>query len=305
MARADYRVQMERHAGEWDVLPHGLPVPSWIDDADSRDGTYRGVARLSDEVLEGNRWPAFSGASLAELAQRCATLCALAVVGPRRRPRPREISVFFRKAIPVADPRGRPHVADGEPTLEWEAVAQQGGADIAIDVRMMRRARGAPAPVTAVEARARFDAVDDHAAIEDVERRTADYLVRLPRRLALPAYDAGFSDAEIRGSCVEPPGSLLAAAEQMLGNAGKIVRGDGAPADVEESMLIAEMSYRWLEDVSDGRATYTARSGPRTMDQKGRLWMNATAVLTLDGRTVGNAAGALVFHRSPPPGATM
>jgi hypothetical protein len=73
-----------------------------------------------------------------------------------------------------------------------------------------------------------------------------------------------------------------------------------AGADVEESMLIAEMSYRWLEDVSDGRVTYTARSGPRSMDQKGRLWMNATAVLTLDGRSVGDAAGALVFHRSRP-----
>src|SRR5262249_31933970 len=134
MARADYRAQMQRHAGEWDVLPHGLPVPSWTDDADSRGGRCRGVAGLSGEGLEGNRWPAFSGASLAELAQRCATLCALAVVGTRRSPRPRETSVFFRKAIPVADPRGRPHVADGEPMLEWEAVAERGTTDIAIAV---------------------------------------------------------------------------------------------------------------------------------------------------------------------------
>jgi hypothetical protein len=295
MARPDYREQMERHAGEWDVLPQGLVVPSSPHGNEWEPGRCRGIALLTDEALQGNRWPAVSGALLAELARRCATLATFTVLEPRQRPRPREIAVRFRKAIPVADARRRPHVADGARTIYWDAVVENGGPDFTVDVRLMRRP--AEDEVLAVEARVWFTAAD---AVEspDVEQRMADYLIALPRRLALPAYQAGWTDAEIHGACVESPGSLLAAAEQALGDAGKIVRGDGAPPDVEESMLLAAMTYRWIEDIDDGRATYVARSAERRPDEKGRIWMEASAVLSVDDRPAGEATGSVVFHRS-------
>jgi hypothetical protein len=125
----------------------------------------------------------------------------------------------------------------------------------------------------------------------------AEYLIALPRRLALPAYELGWTDREIRGACIESPGSLLAAAEQALGDAGKIVRGDGAPPDVEESMLLASMTYRWLEEIDDAPATYVARPGERRVDERHRVWMEAGAVLSVGERPVGEATGSIVFHR--------
>jgi hypothetical protein len=300
MARADYREQMERHAGEWDVLPCGLVVPSSPHGSEWRQGICRGVAVLSDEVLRGNRWPAVSGAILAELARRCAVLGALTVLAPQQRPRLREISVRFRQSIPVAEPRHRPHVADGARTLYWTAMVERDAPDASVEIRMTRRPNASQPAVLAVEARARFQAVNAAPAAGGVERRMADYLLALPRRLALPAYRPGWSETEIRGACVEPPGSLVAAAEQALGDAGKIVRGDGAPAGVEESMLLADMTYRWIEDVDDACAAYVARSGSRRADEKGRLWMEASALLSVDGRPVGEAKGNLVFQRSRP-----
>jgi hypothetical protein len=297
MARADYRAQMERHAGEHDVLPQGLVVPTSPHGTEWRAGSCRGIALLSDEALEGNRWPAVSGAILAELARRCATLGAMTVLEAHRRPRPREISVRFRKAIPVADPRRRPHVADGARPLYWNAVVERGAPDLSVQVRMKRRPGEPPADVVAVEALARFEAAHTAPAAGGDERRMADYLIALPRRLALPAYDRGWSAAEIHGTCVEPSGSLLAVAEQALGDAGKIVRGDDTPADLEESMLLADMKYRWLADIDDGCATYVARPGPRRTDEKGRVWMDASAILSLDRRPVGEATGCVVFHR--------
>ena len=113
---------------------------------------------------------------------------------------------------------------------------------------------------------------------EDFERRAARYLTGLRRRLALPAYEFGWTGDEIHGVCKETPGSLVAVAEQApLGDAGKIVRGDGAPAEQDESMLLADMTYRWLEPLHDGRVTYVARAGARRTDEKGRTWVRARA----------------------------
>lgn len=287
---------MERHAGEWDVLPHGLVVPSSPHGSEWEPGRCRGIALLTDETLQGNRWPAVSGALLAELSRRCATLAAFTVLEPSQSPRPREIAVRFRKAIPVADARRRPHVADGARTIYWTAVVEDGAPDLSVDVKLHRRP--AEAEVLAVEARAWFTALDAAVESHGVERRMADYLIGLPRRLALPAYRLGWTDNEIRGACVESPGSLLAAAEQALGDAGKIVRGDGAPLEVEESMLLASMTYRWLEEVDDAPATYVSRAGERRPDEKGRIWMEASTVLSVEERPVGEATGSVVFHRT-------
>lgn len=300
MARADYRAQMERHAGEWDVLPQGLVVPSSPHGTEWSRGSCRGIALLSDETLRGNRWPAVSGALLAELARRSATLGALTVLEAHVSPLPREIQVHFRKAIPVADARRQPHVADGGRALYWTAVVEHAEPQLSVAVRMTRRPANSSENVVALEAMARFDTRDAAHAAGVVEQRMADYLLALPRRLALPTYEPGWSEAEIRGACVEPPGALLAAAEQALGDAGKIIRGDGTPPDLEESMLLAEMSYRWLEDVDDGPATYVAHPAERRTDERGRDWVAAGATLSLDGRSVGEATGTLVFRRYRP-----
>lgn len=301
--RADYRAQMERHAGAWDVLPSGLPLPSLPHGSDWRPGRCRGVALLTDEVLVGNRWPAVSGALLAELARRCAVLGALTVLPAGRRPRPRDIAVRFRKAIPVADARRRPTVADGESVLYWTAGAESSsptgaeGPEVAIDVRMTRRPDDVSTDVALAARLVCTTVADDRrGAPADVERRMSDYLLGLPRRLALPSYLPGWSADEIHGVCRERPGSLLAAAEQALGDAGKIVRGDDVPEGREESMLLADLTYRWLEEVDDACASYVARPGPRRRDEKGRDWVRANALLEVDGRPVGEAAGNLVFR---------
>jgi hypothetical protein len=306
MARADYRAQMERHAGEWDVLPNGLAVPSLPHGSDWRRGNCRGVALLTDEVLQGNRWPAVSGALLAELARRCAVLGALTVLDPSRWPRPRDLSVRFRKAIGVADARRRPTVADGNAVLYWNAslidfaAGDAIGADLGVAVRMARRPGQIADEDATLEARLRFEveAAPGDEAAATVERRMSDYLLRLPRRLALPAYLAGWSDEEIHGVCRERPGSLLAVAEQALADAGKIVRGDGVPEGEEESMLLADLTYHWLEPIDDARVTYVARPGSRRRDEKGRDWVTAVATLSVDGRPVGEASGNLVLRRS-------
>lgn len=296
MARADYQAQMERHAGEHDVLPRGLLAPSLPHGTDWARGRCRGIAILSAEVLQGNRWPAVSGALLAELAQRCARLAAFTVVDARQRPAPRNIEVRFRKAIPVADARHAPHVADGAHVLYWTATVAEENPKIEAIVEIGRRLDGGD--VVAVAARAQFEPV---ASPENgsVERRMSDYLTSLPCRLALPCYELGWTAKEIRGRCVESPGSLLAAAEQALGDAGKIVRGDGVPPDVEESMLLADMTYHWLADVEDGLATYVAHPGPRREDERKRIRMTADAVLAIDGHPVGKATGTLVFRAAP------
>jgi hypothetical protein len=294
MARADYHAQLVRHAGEFDVLPGGLVVPSLPHGSDWRRGYCRGIALLTAEVLHGNRWPAVSGALLAELAQRCARLAAFTVIDAVQRPAPRHIEVRFRKAIPVAEPRRAPHVADGSDVLYWSAAVETEQPQIEVAVELSRQLDAGD--VVAVEARARFDPVAAPRSAGGVERRMSDYLLSVPRRLALPCYEAGWTASEVRGRCVEAPGSLLAAAEQALGDAGKIVRGQGVPPDLEESMLLADMSYRWLDDVEDGRATYVARAGARREDERKRIWVTATATLALDGRPVGEAEGSLVLR---------
>jgi len=296
MARSDYQEQLERHAGEYDVLPSGLPVPSLPHGSDWARGRCRGIALLTRDVLEGNRWPAVSGALLAELAQRCARLAAFTVIDAPRRPAPREIEVRFRRAIPVADPRRAPHVADGVAVLHWVARVEVEDPLVEVAVELTRKLDAGD--VAAVVARARFEPLAVSAAPADVERRMCDYLLSLPRRLALPRYERGWSAKQIRGACVEAPGSLLAAAEQALGDAGKIVRGDGVPPDLDESMLLADMTYRWLADVEDGRATYVAAAGPRRADERQRTWVTAVASLAVDGRPVGEATGDLVFRSS-------
>lgn len=296
MARADYQAQLERHAGEYDVLPRGLVVPSLPHGTEWWRGGCRGIALLSPEVLRGNRWPAVSGALLAELAQRCARLAVFTVIAPDRRPAPRHIEVRFRKAIPVADARHAPQVADGANVLYWTATVASEQPQIDVAVELSRRL--GQGEVVAVEARAQYEAVTA-AEGASAERRMSDYLLSLPRRLALPCYELGWTANEIRGRCVEAPGSLLAAAEQALGDAGKIVRGDGVPAGLEESMLLADLTYRWVADVEDGRATYAAQAGPRRADERKRTWVTATATLALQGRPVGEATGSVVFRATP------
>lgn len=299
MARADYHAQLVRHAGEWDVLPHGLVVPSLPHGTDWRRGFCRGIALLTDEVLEGNRWPALSGALLAELARRCAMLGAYTALDPKQRPRPREISVRFCKAIAVADARLHPKIADGGRTLYWSAAVEESAAGMTVAVRMTRQPPDAPDPVATLEATVLFDLVEVEAGpvSESVERRMCDYLLGLPRRLALPAYLPGWSVEEILGVCRELPGSLVAVAEQALGDAGKIIRGEGVADGEEESMLLADITYRWLEEVDDAFASYSARPGPRRRDAKGRDWVRAIATLAVDGRNVGEATGNLVLGR--------
>ncbi len=299
MARADYQAQLERHAGEWDVLPHGLVVPSLPHGSDWHDGHCRGVALLSDTVLAGNRWPAVSGALLAELAVRCATLGALTCTAPNRRLRAREIKVDFRKAIPVADPRGRPHVGDGNTVLYWTAEVDPATPGPRVEVSMTRRVGAGADTILAVTSRVCFDTVPMPGGVgrHGVEYRMSDYLLGLPRRLALPAYHLGWSREEIRGDCREMPGSLVAVAEQALGDAGKIVRGDDTPAGEDESMLLASMSYSWIRDVDDGLVDYVACSGARRTDDRGRDWVDAAATLTIAGEPVGEARGTLVFRK--------
>jgi hypothetical protein len=299
MARADYEEQLQRHAGKWDVLPSGLPAPAPPASGEWKAGHCNGIVELDERVLTGNRWPAVSGALLAELARRCATLAALTVARPHSEPFAREITVRFRKAIPVAEPRHHPRVADGVSALHWVARVDPISTPTSVSVEMSRRLPDVPAPVLTVEARAVFDDLTETATVVDVERRMREYLRGLPHRLVLPAYELGWSQDEIRGACKEPPGSLLAAAEQALGDAGKIVRGEGVPMDEDESMLIADMTYRWVEAVNDGCASYVARSGPHRTDEKGRTWMTATATLSLEGRCVGEATGSLIFRRFP------
>ncbi|HYB99052.1 MAG TPA: hypothetical protein VEC57_07930 [Candidatus Limnocylindrales bacterium] len=295
MARADYEEQLRRHAGQWDVLPFGLPVPSlaWASDSSGRCG---GTLDLTEAVLEGNRWPAVSGALLAECACRCATLAMLMRSAD---PAIRQIAVRFRRAIRVAEPRTRPHVADGVSEVRWTAAVDDASPATTVGIELSRQLPGAAAPVVAVQARAQFDAADATAATVQADRRIADYLATLPQRLALPAYELGWSDTEIRGVCREMPGSLLGAAEEALGDAGKIARGLGVPDDHDESMLLAEMTYRWVRPVQDGRATYVARTGERRRDEKGRTWLGVTADLDLDGERVGEAEGSVVFQTVP------
>ncbi len=297
MARSDYHDQLLRHVGEWDVLPCGLPRPSLPHGSDWSRSGCRGIALLSDSVVRGNRWPALSGALLAELALRCATLAALAHADETESPQPRDISVRFRRTIPIADPRTRPHIADGAKVLYWESKVAAGGD---VDVRMERRLPSATEPVLAVEATATFDRVEITPDGRTTERRMADYLFSLPRRLALPAYRAGWTNEEIRGLCREPPGSLVGVAEQALGDAGKIIRGDGTPEDMDESMLLASMTYRWIApDIGDDAEgiEYVARPGARSADDKGRDWVPATATLHVGGRPVGEAEGLVVLRR--------
>ena len=66
-------------------------------------------------------------------------------------------------------------------------------------------------------------------------------------------------------------------------------------------MLLAAMTYRWLDDVDDARAEYVAHPGERRRDDKGRDWVDATATLSVGGRPVGEAGGSLVFKRARPP----
>ncbi len=303
MARADYLAQMERHAGRWDVLPNGLVIPSLPHGTDWCRASCRGVALLTDEVLAGNRWPAVSGALLAELTRRCAVLCALTILDPQQRPQARDFSIRFRKAIGVADAHWQPTIAAGGAVLYWSAVVDDTtvGSDLSVAVRMTRQPPDTIGVELTLEAAARFAVVPCAAEVanESVERRMSDYLLLLPRRLALPAYLPGWSSGEIHGVCREHPGSLLAAAEQALADAGKIIRGDGVADGEEESMLLADFSYRWVEDVDDACAAYVARPGPRRRDDKGRDWVTATATLTVDDRVVGEASGNLIFRRHP------
>jgi len=280
-------------------------------------GKCRGHVELSQDVISGNRWPAVSGALLAETACRCATL---AMLSRSASPVIRDISVRFRKAIPVADPRSHPRIADGATTLSWSAVLEQTPAATTVDVEMTRLVASESEPVVTVIARAGFDAAAGTAVgaangaangavvgaapgaaadAAELERRISDYLTLLPRRLALPAYELGWTDREVRGGCRELPGSLVGVAEQALGDAGKIVRGDGVPEDRDESMLIADMTYRWIEPLHDGLASYLARAGSRRTDEKGRTWVQTTAALEVDGRLVGEAAGSVVFRSFP------
>lgn len=306
MARSDYLEQMLRHVGHADVLPNGLVVPSLPHGTDWRPGACRGIAVLDDVVLAGNRWPAVSGALLAELARRCAVLAALTAIDRSQWPLPREIAVRFRKAIPVADPLRRPKVADGAAVLYWQATVLAGASDEldTVEVQMTRRPPSSADPATTevatVEARMRFalgTAEPDADFRGLIERRMSTYCLKLPRRLALPVYLPGWSADEIRGICRERPGSLLAAAEQALADAGKIIRGDGVDVDEEESMLLADLTYCWLADVDDECAEYVARPGPRRRDDKGRDWVAASAILRVGGVAVGEATGNLVFRR--------
>lgn len=302
MARSDYQELMERHTGQWDVLPNGLVVPSLPHGTEWRPGHCVGIALLTREVLVGNRWPAVSGALLAELARRCAVLGALTILPADRRPRPIDIGVRFRRAIPVADPHRQPAVADGNSVLYWRAAAADSGDGVlSVAVRMTRQPPGGNDASDTIETEARFaaDPCPGSNTGASVERRMSDYLLQLPRRLALPAYLPGWTGDEIRGICRERPGSLIAAAEQALADAGKIIRGDGVPANEEESMLLADLRYRWIEDVDDICAEYTARPGPRRRDAKGRDWVEAVAELSAAGRPVGEATGNLVFNRRP------
>lgn len=299
MARADYQAQMERHAGEWDVLPRGLVIPSLPHGSDWRRGRCRGIAVLGDDVLEGNRWPAVSGAVLAELGRRCAELGALTVADPSRTPLAREIAVRFRKAIPVGDPRRRPHVADGASVLYWQAEIVGDDGKTVVAVSMTRRPSESDAPVEAVRCEVRFEMTRAENDVDAglIELWMSDYLLALPRRLALPAYHLGWTGEEIRGACRELPGSLVGVAEQALGDAGKIIRGEGTPSDQDEAMLLADMIYRWLEPIDDGLVEYVARPGKRRADERGRDWVDASATLTLNGKPVGEASGTVVLRK--------
>ena len=98
------------------------------------------LPRLTPSVLEGNRWPAVSGAMLAELALRSATLGAMTATAAE--PRASELEVRFRKAIPVAEARRRPRLADGMTTLDWRASVEAGTAPLAVaDVRAIPASR--------------------------------------------------------------------------------------------------------------------------------------------------------------------
>ncbi len=302
MARADYHAQMERHAGEWDVLPQGLVVPTLPHGSDWREGFCSGIASLTEAVLDGNRWPAVSGALLAELALRCATLAALTVAPRDRQVNPLELYTRFRKAIPVQDPRTRPRVGDEGSFLYWTASVDSGSDPTSVDVSMTRRPDPDSDPVEAVAALACFDTT---VPVEvgggcGVERRMSDYLLSRPRRLALPAYQLGWGSDEVRGRCTEAPGSLVAVAEQALGDAGKIIRGDGVPEDEEESMLLADMTYLWVSPVDDACVDYVAHAGARRTDERGRDWVDARAVLSVDDQPLGEASGTLFFRRYRP-----
>lgn len=300
MARADYQELLERHAGTYDILPNGLVIPSLPHGTDWRPGHCNGIALLTPEVLTGNRWPAVSGALLAELARRCAVLGALTALPSGHRPRPMEMNVRFRRAIAIADPRRRATVADGNPVIYWSAdCPESSGGKLTVTVQMYRQPPPRSEDSPTLSADVDFAAEPIAAAETAVERRMSDYLLQLPRRLVLPAYLPGWTGSEIRGVCRERPGSLLAAAEQALADAGKIIRGDGVPTGEEESMLLADMRYRWIEDVDDDLAEYRAQPGPRRRDDKGRDWVAATAVLYAGGVSVGAADGNLVFRRQP------
>jgi hypothetical protein len=164
---------------------------------------------------------------------------------------------------------------------------------------MTRRPSGSDAPVEAVRCELRVEVAVAEGELDAglVERRMSDYLLALPRRLALPAYRLGWSSDEIRGVCQESPGSLVGVAEQALGDAGKIIRGEGTPPDQDESMLLADMTYRWIEPIDDGLVEYVARPGKRRTDERGRDWVDASATLTLDGKPVGEASGTVVLRK--------
>jgi len=298
MARDDYQRQLERHAGDYDVLPAGLVLPTLPHGSDWRPGVCRGLAILSDRALQGNRWPAVSGAILAELSRRCATLGALTVVPDSLTPLPAEVSVRFRRAIPVADPRTHPSIADGAHVLRWFAEATLANDTVAVAVRLTRGSDDAEQEP--VRAEMDFTLGDAEVSGLSPERRMSDYLLGLGQRLALPAYELGWTSTRIRGACAEPPGSLLGVAEQALGDAGKIIRGDGVPADQEETMLIGSMRYRFLVDDDQLLVRYEAEAGPRTADDRGRHWSKATARLYGDdGTCVGEADGDIVLQRRP------
>ncbi len=174
--------------------------------------------------------------------------------------------------------------------------------ELAVDVSLTRRLSDPDEPIVAVQGKVRFDSekAPAGAAVHGAERRMSDYLLGLPRRLALPVYQLGWSSDEVRGACRERPGSLVAVAEQALGDAGKIIRGEGTPVDEEESMLLADMTYRWVEPLDDECVETIARPGRRRSDDRGRDWVDARATLHCAGRTVGEATGTLFFRKFRP-----
>jgi hypothetical protein len=111
------------------------------------------------------------------------------------------------------------------------------------------------------------------------------------KHLVLPAHDSNWSAGEIRGRCLELPGSLPAIADTVLAKAMATVRGDDCPPDMDEHYLVRTLSYWWVEPVDDAMATFEAR-----VIQRGRSMALAVGTLSVDGRVVGRTAGTIALQ---------